>query len=300
VALDAGDGLLDEVAAYILKAGGKRLRPALVLLCAQTGPRGPAGAALAMPLAVACEILHTATLIHDDIVDRATVRRGCPTVNVRWGDRVAILAGDFLFARALTFVSELGHVELTARFGHVVQQMCRAEIEQVVRAYDLEFGEAEYLGLIRSKSALLIAECCRCGALVAGAPPEVGEALFRYGEHMGIAFQIADDILDLVAESRALGKPTGGDIGIGLLTLPVIRALRESEELRSLVTGRLQGPGQRERALEIVRASQGVDYARRLAEDYVARAAQSLSSLPAGETREALAEAARDSVRRSH
>jgi geranylgeranyl pyrophosphate synthase len=270
-----------------------------VLLSAQSGPSGPAGAALAMPLAVACEILHTATLVHDDLVDQAALRRGLPTVAARWGTRVAVLSGDYLFARALTLVALLGRPEISVRLGEVVQGMCEAELEQVERAYDISYTETEYLGLVRRKSATLIAECCRSGADIAGAPEDVSARLHRYGEGLGIAFQIADDILDVVAAAADVGKPTGGDLGLGLLTLPVIYAAGSSPELRELLRRQLSGVGDRQRAMEIIRAGDAVSYARAMAQRHVDAAIAQLDFLPPGEPRDSLAFAAAFAVHRS-
>jgi len=287
-ALDVVDPFLSRLSAYILGGGGKRLRPALVLLCAQAGPSGRDGVEKAMPLAVACEILHTATLVHDDLVDGAAVRRGLPTVSARWGDRIAVLYGDYLFSRALTLISELGRSDVSVRMGEVMQRTCEAEIRQVLRAYDLDCTEEAYFENIRRKSAMLIAECCRSGALLAGACEETAERLHEYGEHVGVAFQIADDILDLTACMEAVGKPTGRDISLGVLTLPVIRALDQEKELRELVCRQLCERGDTERALALVRESDGVDYARRCAEEHVAAAAGALRFLPSGEPRASL------------
>lgn len=298
-ALESGDDFLREVSTHLMRAGGKRLRPALVLLCAQAGPSGPAGASLSMQFAVACEVLHTATLVHDDIVDGAAVRRGQPTVSARWGERVAILCGDYLFSRALTMVAELGYPDITVRLGQVMQRICEAEITQIMRAFDPTCTEEDYLDIARRKSALLIAECCRSGALLAGADPATCEALFEYGERMGIAFQITDDILDLEAPSTNVGKPTAKDIGLGLLTLPVIRTMQANEELRTLVGRRLAHPGDTERALELVRTGDGIEYARRRATEYMAGAIEALDRLPPGEPAQSLAAAAHLAVNRS-
>ncbi len=298
-ALEAGDDFLREVSTHLMRAGGKRLRPALVLLCAQAGPSGPAGASLAMQFAVACEVLHTATLVHDDIIDGAALRRGQPTVNARWGERVAILCGDYLFSRALTMVSELGYPDISVRLGQVMQKICEGEIAQVMRAFDPTCTEEDYLDIARRKSALLIAECCRSGALLAGADKRICEALFDYGENMGIAFQITDDILDIEAPSTNVGKPTAKDIGLGLLTLPVIRTMQTSDELRTIVGRRLSQPGDTDRALELIRAGDGIGYARRRALEYMNRAIEALETLQPGEPAQSLAAAAYFAVNRS-
>ncbi len=299
-ALENQAGLLGQISTHLSESGGKRLRPALVLLCAQAGPSGPAGAGIAMPLAVACEILHTATLVHDDMIDGASLRRGKPTVAARWGSRVAVLSGDYLFARALTMIAGLGRTEISVRLGQTVEGICQAELEQVERAYDLAYTEAEYIELIRRKSALLIAECCRSGAVLAGASPVVTDALHTYGELLGIAFQITDDILDVIAADGQVGKSTGRDIETGLLTLPVIRAVARQPELRTLLGRRLAGPEDRRRALDLVRASDGVEYSRVVADCYVRRAQDALGILPPGDPRGSLERLARFAANRSH
>lgn len=292
------DSFVREVTLYAISSGGKRLRPAIVLLCASTGPDGPAGAGAARPLAVAAELLHTATLVHDDIIDRAATRRGQPAVAAKWDDSVAILAGDFLFSRAMTIVAELGRPDISVAFGRVVQDICEAELIQLRRTFDLHYTEADYLDVVRRKSALLIAECCRSGAALVGAPPVVCDSLWTYGESMGIAFQIADDLLDLMAASHDIGKPTGHDIALGLLTLPVLRALQESHQLRELLERRLAQPGDVERAVALVRQSGGIEYARRRAAALIDQAVDALGAVAAGETRDALAALAGFVVRR--
>lgn len=299
-ALENHTGLLGQISSHLVGSGGKRLRPALVLLCAQAGPGGPAGAGVAMPLAVACEILHTATLVHDDMIDGASLRRGKPTVAAKWGGRVAVLSGDYLFARALTMVASLGRTEISVRLGQTVEGICQAELEQVERAYDLTYTETEYIELIRRKSALLIAECCRSGASLAGAPDDVADALFRYGELLGIAFQITDDILDVVAADGQVGKSTGRDIELGLLTLPVIRAVATVPQLKVLLSRRLAEPDDHRRALEMIRASDGVEYSRVLAEGYVNQAREALWTLPDGDPRRSLERLAGFATHRSY
>jgi len=286
---ETGDSFVREVTLYAISSGGKRLRPAIVLLCASTGPDGPAGAGKARPLAVAAELLHTATLVHDDVIDRAATRRGQPAVAAKWDDSVAILTGDFLFSRAMTIVAELGRPDISVAFGRVVQEICEAELIQLRRTFDLEYSEADYLDVVRRKSALLIAECCRSGAALVGAPAAVCDRLWTYGESMGIAFQIADDLLDLMAASQDVGKPTGNDIELGLLTLPVLRALQESPELRGLLERRLSEPGDVKRAVALVRQSDGIEYARGQAAALVNRAVDALAVITEGPTRDALA-----------
>jgi heptaprenyl diphosphate synthase len=295
--LDAENGLLMTIARDLLDHGGKRLRPALALLAAEAGP---GGATTALPFAAACEILHNATLIHDDVIDGAALRRGKPTVAARWGNRVALLAGDYLFARALTLVAQLGRPEVSVRLGRTVEHICQAEIEQIARAYDLSYSEPEYLELVRRKSALLIAECCRSGALLGGAAENVVEAMFAYGQALGTAFQIADDILDVVAADASLGKPTGQDIQLGLLTLPVLRALESQPALRPLISRRMEMAGDVSQVLDLVRAGDGVAYARARAEHYILAAQQALAILPSGEPRDSLVQVARFAVRRDH
>ncbi len=278
--------LVTEAASYLLAAGGKRFRPLLVLLGGYFGdpddPRLPAGAA-------AIELTHVATLYHDDVMDQAEFRHGVPAVNVRWGNSIAILSGDYLFARASEISADLG-AEVTRLLARTIARVCDGQIRDVSTA-GLEQTEEAYMETIRRKTASLIATSCRLGGILSGASPEVVEGLDRFGEAIGMAFQLSDDIMDVTSSEEELGKPPGQDLRQGVLTLPVLYALGDGQpgaELRALLA---QGPPEGEkllRAVQLVAREHALTPARLAVTREVRRAASIASGLPAGGARDAL------------
>jgi heptaprenyl diphosphate synthase len=279
--------LVSEAGEYLLAAGGKRFRPMLVLLGGHFGdPTDPR----LVPLAVAVELTHLASLYHDDVIDEADSRRGIPSVNARWNNTVAILAGDFLFARASAIAAELG-TDVSRLLATTIGRVCEGQIREVQAAGRLEIDESDYMAVIERKTASLIATSCQVGGLLAGASPEVVESLGRFGIALGLAFQLSDDIMDLVSDESTLGKQPGVDLREGVLTLPVILALRESEhrdELQVLLRSEQPDEGNLRRALEIVRADGALGGARQAVSREVRRALSEGERLPEGSAREAL------------
>lgn len=279
--------LVSEAGAYLLSAGGKRFRPMLVLLGGHFGdPTDPR----LVPLAVAVELTHLASLYHDDVIDEADSRRGIPSVNARWNNTVAILAGDFLFARASAIAAGLG-TDVSRLLAATIGRVCEGQIREVQAAGRLEIDEADYMAVIERKTASLIATSCQVGGLLAGAPSEVVEGLGRFGLALGLAFQLSDDIMDLVADQSTLGKEPGVDLREGVLTLPVILALRESEhrdELRRLLRSEQPDEGSLRRVVEIVRGDGALGRAREAVSREVRRALLEAEGLPEGSAREAL------------
>jgi heptaprenyl diphosphate synthase len=279
--------LVSEAGGYLLSAGGKRFRPMLVLLGGQFGD--PADPRL-IPLAVAVELTHLASLYHDDVIDEAESRRGIPSVNARWDNTVAILAGDFLFARASAIASDLG-TEVSRLLADTIGRVCEGQIREVQATGQVEVDESDYMAVIERKTASLIATSCQVGALLAGAAPEVVRRLERFGRFLGLAFQLSDDIMDLVADESTLGKEPGLDLKEGVFTLPVILALRESghrdELLRLLQPGRPE-EGRLRRVLEIVRSDGALALARAAVAREVRLARAEADPLPEGAARDAL------------
>jgi heptaprenyl diphosphate synthase len=279
--------LVSEAGAYLLAAGGKRFRPMLVLLGGHFGdPTDPR----LIPLAVAVELTHLASLYHDDVIDEADARRGIPSVNARWSNTVAILAGDFLFARASAIAAELG-TDISRLLATTIGRVCEGQIREVQAAGRLELEEREYMAVIERKTASLIATSCQVGGLLAGAPSQVVEGLYRFGTALGLAFQLSDDIMDLVSDESTLGKRPGVDLRERVLTLPVILALRESEhrdELQRLLASERPDERSLHRALEIVRGDGALGGARRAVTREVRRALGEGARLPGGSAREAL------------
>lgn len=279
---------LSEIGINLINAGGKRLRPALCLLC---GKFGNYSVKKVLPLAVAIELAHMATLVHDDVVDASTVRRGRQTVVAQWGDKISIHVGNYLFARAQMLTSRYDNPEISAVFADTSMKMCRGEIQQLSSSYDAEITLKEYLSRIKSKTALLITASCKLGALVCDAPKDFINTFSRYGNYLGTAFQITDDILDIVAKEYKLGKPVGGDLREGIVTLPVIYALKNSPQkrrLKKLIKNRNKSQENILEAIDIVKGCRAVEYSMAVAERYIDKAKEQIASLPDIPSKEAL------------
>ena len=286
--------LIAEMGTHLVRSGGKRLRPALYLLAAKSCEGFDEKRA--MPLAAAIELIHMASLVHDDVIDHASTRRGAATVNAKWGNQIAVLAGDHIFAQAFLLVSGKGYTEAVGdRMVSLVQGLCAGEILQDSSLYTAEHDLEEYERRIAMKTADFLAICCELGGIVGGAPAEVCAGLKAYGKAVGMAFQITDDLLDVTGDAERIGKPAGNDIRQGVVTLPFIRALETSpdrEELRKIITDRDMSDEMVARAIEIVRASDGIAAAHARAEEYIAEAVRVLPAAVGGESREAFLEAA--------
>jgi octaprenyl-diphosphate synthase len=231
--------LIPEVGEHAFASGGKRVRPLLVLLSARLcGYRGPR----AMQVASAVEFLHTATLMHDDVVDGATTRRGRPSVNARWGDRIAILVGDFLYARASQTLVEDGNPDVLWIYANTIRMMSEGEVMQLERSFDPEIGEAVYLDVIGHKTSSLLATAAESGAILGGVTRAERNAVREYGWQLGLAFQIVDDALDYTGDGNELGKAPLADLAEGKVTLPLILAQKRcSGAERALVGAALKG-----------------------------------------------------------
>jgi heptaprenyl diphosphate synthase len=228
------DPFLADVAAHLISAGGKRIRPTLALCASYACTSADAATPNAVTGAVAVELVHLGSLYHDDVIDEAETRRGVPSVNARWSNIVAILAGDFLLARASSLAASLG-ADVAGLLAATIGELCRGQVLELQHLFDAERGEEGYEATIEGKTAALFATSCRIGGMVAGVPDPTLDALTRFGRHLGICFQIVDDVLDLTADQESLGKPAGQDLLEGVYTLPVIYALRESPELREIL-----------------------------------------------------------------
>jgi heptaprenyl diphosphate synthase len=284
--------LVSEAGGHLIAAGGKRFRPLLVLLGGHLGdPRDPR----LIPGAVSIELTHLATLYHDDVIDEADRRRGIASVNARWDNTVAILTGDFLFARASEIASDLG-TDVTRLLAWTIARVAEGQIREAEGLGRLENDEAFYLDVIRRKTSALIATSCRLGGMISGAAPDLIEALERYGWALGMAFQLSDDIMDVVADRSTLGKEPGVDLKEGVYTLPVIYALRDSARRNELRRMLEQGPPDGERlhgALQIIREDGALDLAREAVTEQARRALVEAEALPSGPARDALVHLAR-------
>lgn len=282
---DVGDAT--DICMHLTKAGGKRLRPALCFF----GAYGGENKAQVMNLAVSLELIHMATLVHDDVIDHAATRRGVPTANVIWGAHRAVLSGDFLFARAFSLIASAGLTEVVSALSDVVSSMCEGELMQAHDLFDCSQGEERYFDRTGKKTADFIAASCQLGAFVAGYPAERTNSLHRFAHSLGVAFQLTDDILDITATSQQLGKPAGNDLQQGNITLPVIYALQFStcrDELRNIISSRDLSGDRLERCLAIVREGEAVDYSLKQVNRFLNEAQEALPSDLDSEVRSAL------------
>ncbi len=288
--IDSPVALIQEMGGYIAGAGGKRLRPMLLLLAARlAGYRGPRS----VRLACVVELLHTATLIHDDVVDQAPLRRGRPSANAQWGDDASVLVGDHLYSKSFAMLvrdNDRGVMETLAR---ATVSMTEAEVFQLERKRSGVTTEADYLRIITQKTASFMSACSRIGALLGGSPAEQTEALTRYGVDIGVAFQISDDSLDFVADQARFGKAIGSDLREGKRTLPLIAMLEraspaEVERVRALLKRPTLDPDEVEHIRRLVLEHEGVDYALERAAAYAQAAKGDLQAFAPSEEREIL------------
>ncbi len=282
------DPYLDEIASHLIVAGGKRLRPVLTVVAAQVGG-GPA-TDVAVQGGIACELVQTGSLYHDDVIDESFTRRGVETVNAKWGNLQAILAGDFLLSRASGIAARIG-TEVAALLADTIGRLCEGETEQLRHTYNSARPEASYLRSIGGKTASLFSTATRIGGIVAELDRPVVEALTEFGRALGMVFQIVDDLLDITATEEELGKPAGHDMVEGVYTLPVLRTLQAGGVAAAELLGLLGKPldnAERDKALEIVRANTGVVSARVTAREWVAKAITAADALPASPATTAL------------
>jgi octaprenyl-diphosphate synthase len=280
---------LDSLLKYLLDYQGKRIRPALVFLAGRAcGSLTPEHRKLAMLL----ELLHTATLIHDDIIDHADTRRNLESVNRKFGNETAVLLGDFLFAQAFTRAVDFGRREVRHAVSGLCRDVCIGEILEVSHRFDLDLSEEQYLDIIHKKTGLLFEVGCGLAAELAGASPDQAKALADYGRYLGMAFQIVDDCLDLVGEELSMGKSLGNDVTHGMTTLPIIHYYRSvPEETRERFREAfLAGPGPaRDRAIQgFIEGSDSVAYAYAKAQDWTRTAGECLDRLRESPSREAM------------
>ncbi len=274
------DPFLTEMTTHLVAAGGKRWRPALAVAAGSCGGDGGPVSDEVVLGGVAVELVHLGSLYHDDVMDEAATRRGVESVNARWGNLRAILAGDFLLAKASEIAASLG-TEVAALLAATIGDMCAGQVRELQTAYDAGRDEDQYLAAIDGKTASLSAAACRIGALVAGLPRPQVEAFTTFGRRFGMAFQIVDDVLDVVATDEQLGKPAGNDLAEGVYTLPVIRALAApggAPELAGLL-GRPLQPVEIDQARALVQADTAVTGALEVAGRYCEEAVASVAGL---------------------
>jgi heptaprenyl diphosphate synthase len=291
----ADDPYLTELASHLVGAGGKRLRPALAVAAGACADGSSPVSDGVVTGGVSVELVHLGSLYHDDVMDEAETRRGVESVNARWGNLRAILAGDFLLARASELAASLG-TEVAALLAATIGKLCEGQVRELQTTYDPGRDLDQYLAAIAGKTASLFASAARIGAIVAELPRDQVDALTDYGHRFGMAFQIVDDILDVVATDEQLGKPAGNDLAEGVYTLPVIHALTDptiGAELGDLL-GRPLQPGEIDRARTLVRSNGSVDASLDLARRYGDEAVAALAPLEPGPAVEHLTAATRE------
>ena len=292
--------LVEKIGHHIIESGGKRLRPLLVLLSAKSLNYKENNHAL---LAAIIEFLHTATLLHDDVVDTSDLRRGRPTANANWGNAPSVLVGDFLYSRAFQMMVELGSMKIMDILSHATSVIAQGEVMQLMNVKNPDVSEDRYMDVIQGKTAMLFEASSRSGAVLAGASEEQEEALQKSGHHLGMAFQLIDDVLDYMGNAEELGKNVGDDLAEGKPTLPLIYAMKNAPEadaqlIRQAI--RKGGTEQLEAILKIVSDCGAIDYTITRAKEEAQLAKQKLKVLDDSPARQALSALADIAVERSH
>lgn len=298
--LDSSVPLVGQVARYIISAGGKRLRPALLLLvCGSLGYRGEQR----FNLAAVVEFIHTATLLHDDVVDDSTLRRGRPTANESFGNPASVLVGDFLYSRAFQMMLDAHDMRVMEILADATNVIAEGEVMQLMNMHDPHLDEAAYLQVIRSKTAKLFEASARLGAVLAGAAREVEDACAQYGQALGTAFQVIDDVLDYDGDAAEMGKNLGDDLREGKATLPLIAAMRRGTAAQAEVVRHAIETGavsELDQVVAIVRETGALEVAREAAAGEARRAMQCVQVLPSNEHTQALLQLAAQLLQRRH
>ncbi len=282
--------LIRKVGEYVLGSGGKRVRPMLLLLSARlAGYQGEKHIGLASVV----EFIHTATLLHDDVVDGASLRRGNASANAVWGNEASVLVGDFLFAKSFSIMVRDGNLAILKVLSDATTMMAEGEVQQLISTCDLDLDEEQYIQVVRNKTAVLMAAACQCGGILADIDGERERALREVGMELGIAFQFMDDALDYVADQQEFGKRRGQDLAEGKMTLPLIHALRQAtaeERLRveQIVELDALQEAQIDEVVALIERYDGIGYTRRRAAELVASAKRRLEIFPPSDARDAL------------
>ena len=298
--IESQGGLIDDLANHIVQSGGKRLRPLIVLLasraCDYKGHHH-------ISLAAMNEFFHTATLLHDDVIDESTLRRGRKTANTIWGSKASILVGDYLFTQYMQLMIEVGDLNIMQLLTDMANQIGLGELKQLSNRHDYSLTPEDYFDVIRSKTSLLFASSARLGALISHADSAVSNGLYAYGLHLGNAFQLIDDALDYCSDAKTLGKNVGDDLADGKATLPLLHALKHGTVAQQTMIKQSLTQGTLEYLPEIMDAiaeTQAIEFTHRIAKKEVDRAIEALNVLPDSVYKEALAELARYAFLRTH
>ncbi|TCL53168.1 heptaprenyl diphosphate synthase [Thermolongibacillus altinsuensis] len=276
--IQADDPLLNQASLHLLQAGGKRIRPVFVLLGGQFGTYD---FECIKHVAVALEFIHMASLVHDDVIDNAKLRRGKETIQSKWGNRFAMYVGDYIFARSLELMANIKNPLAHQILADTIVEVCRGEIEQISDKYRFDQNLRRYLQRIKRKTALLIAASCQLGAVVAGAPESIHRKLYWFGYYVGMSFQITDDILDFIGTEKELGKPAGSDLSQGNVTLPVLYAMEEEALRQSIMqVNEATTASEMKELIERIKQTDAIEKSYELGERYLQKALSILQSLP--------------------
>ena len=282
--------LISKVARHILFSGGKRLRPLLMVLSARLcGYKGDYD----KTLSTVFEYMHAASLLHDDLIDDASMRRGKPVAHSIWGNSAAILVGDFLLARSLSIAAKTGDMKVIRTIAKITENMSQGEIHQLMRKGELDISEDEYMEVIRRKTAVLFQGACRISAIITAAPNEKEKALSNYGYNLGLAFQMADDLLDYTSDKKALGKEVGADLKEGKLTLPVIYSfkaadMKDRNRMENIIKNEDFSVNDFEILVELLKKYKGISYTQKMAAEHISKAKKALSIFEPSKTKEIL------------
>ena len=302
--LNANLELVREIAGHLLFSNGKRLRPLLMIFSAKMcGYKEKSELATLIDFAIVFEYLHAATLLHDDVIDEADMRRGKKAAHKIWEAPKVILTGDFLLARSLSIATKTENLEIISVISRITEEMAQGEIDQLSQKGNPDLSEDEYLKIIKRKTAVLIEGACKCGALLADAPKEKEDALFNYGHHLGMAFQMADDLLDYTSEAETLGKNPGADLREGKLTLPLIKTLkRASKEDKAIIKKMIQAlefdQADFKKLVSMIHEYKGIEYTEAKALEHVKNAKACLEIFEPSEQKELLIMLADYSIKR--
>jgi all-trans-nonaprenyl-diphosphate synthase len=280
--------ILHKAAKHLFGAGGKRIRPAIVLLISRATMLQQDITQRHRRLAEITEMIHTASLVHDDVVDESDFRRGVPTIHSLFGNRIAVLAGDFFFAQSSWHLANLDNLEVVKLLSQVLMDFAVGEIQQGLKRFEVSASMDTYLQKSYYKTATLFANSAKAAGILSDVSAEMAEDLYEYGRNFGLAFQIVDDILDFTSSSDTLGKPAGSDLKSGNLTSPVLFALEEKPFMSVLIEREFAQPDDLEQALALILDSQGINRSRELAAHHAKLAVDHLAGLPASESRQAL------------
>lgn len=289
--IEADSLLLRQASLHTLQAGGKRIRPVFVLLA---GKFGNYDINILKNVAVSLELIHMASLVHDDVIDDAELRRGKPTIKTKWGNKVAMYTGDYILALSLEMITNLKQPEIHKILANTIVEVCIGEIEQIKDKYRFNQNFRDYFRRIKRKTALLIATSCQLGAIAAGAEEAVHQKLFRFGYFVGMSYQIIDDVLDFTSSEKTLGKPAGGDLLQGNITAPVLFAM-ENQDIRKEIEKVNENSDslQIEKIISLVKQSGAIEKSMSLSDLYLDKALLTLDELPENRTKKTLKDIAK-------